>query len=160
LFTQERCGLNGRRFKMFKFRSMEPQAEKKLKDLMAHNQMAGPAFKMDNDPRVTWIGKYLRKFSIDELPQLLNVVRGEMSLVGPRPPLTQEVMNYGLWHRRRLSMRPGLTCLWQVSGRNKIKDFDQWTRLDLKYIDEWSLALDFNILVRTVPVVLSTAGAK
>lgn len=160
IFAQERCSLNGRRFKLFKFRTMGVDAESKLKDLMAHNQMAGPAFKMDNDPRITPVGKILRKFSLDELPQLWNVLHGDMSLVGPRPPLPSEVQHYGLWHRRRLSMRPGITCLWQVSGRNKITDFDEWAKLDLKYIDEWSLALDFNILLRTVPAVLSTSGAK
>jgi exopolysaccharide biosynthesis polyprenyl glycosylphosphotransferase len=159
-FKQQRCGLNGRRFMLYKFRTMVHDAESRLVELKAHNEMVGPAFKMNNDPRVTKIGKYLRKFSLDELPQLWNVLRGEMSLVGPRPPLPSEVNEYDSWHRRRLSMRPGLTCLWQVSGRNKITNFDQWMRLDLQYIDNWSTWLDLTILFRTVPVVLFGIGAK
>jgi exopolysaccharide biosynthesis polyprenyl glycosylphosphotransferase len=159
-FEQERVGLNGRTFKLYKFRTMDVDAEAKLKDLMAHNEMSGPAFKMENDPRITPIGKFLRKFSLDELPQLWNVFCGDMSLVGPRPPLVSEVKQYDDWHQRRLSMRPGITCLWQVSGRNRITNFDEWARLDLKYIDEWTLSLDFQILMRTVPAVLSASGAK
>ncbi len=160
LFSQERCSVNGRRFKLYKFRTMVKDAEGKLKELMAHNQMDGPAFKMDNDPRVTPIGKFLRKFSLDELPQFYNVFKGDMSLIGPRPPLPSEVEKYDFWQRRRLSMRPGLTCLWQVSGRNKIKDFDEWARLDLKYIDEWSPMLDTMIFLKTIPTVLFAVGAK
>jgi exopolysaccharide biosynthesis polyprenyl glycosylphosphotransferase len=160
LFSQERCSLNGRRFKLYKFRTMVVDAESKMAELMAFNQMEGPAFKMDNDPRVTKVGRILRKLSLDELPQLWNVFLGDMSLVGPRPPLPKEVQQYDFWQRRRLSMRPGITCLWQVGGRNKIKDFDEWARLDLKYIDEWSLALDFKILLKTFPVVVSGSGAK
>jgi len=160
MFAQERCSLNGRRFKLFKFRTMVVDAESKMEELMAFNQMEGPAFKMDNDPRITPIGKILRKLSLDELPQLWNVFQGDMSLVGPRPPLPKEVQQYDFWQRRRLSMRPGITCLWQVGGRNKIKDFDEWAKLDLKYIDEWSLALDFKILLKTFPVVLGGVGAK
>ena len=159
-FAQERCSLNGRRFKLYKFRTMDKDAEGKLKDLMAHNQMDGPAFKMDNDPRVTPVGKFLRKSSLDEFPQFYNVLRGDMSLIGPRPPLPKEVEKYDFWQRRRLSMRPGLTCLWQVSGRNKIKDFDEWARLDLKYIDEWSPLLDTKIFFKTIPTVLFGIGAK
>ena len=159
-FEQDRVGLNGRIFKLYKFRTMDVDAEAKLKDLLAHNEMSGPAFKMENDPRITPIGRFLRKFSLDELPQLWNVFRGDMSLVGPRPPLVSEVKQYDDWHQRRLSMRPGITCLWQVSGRNKITNFDEWARLDLKYIDEWSLSLDFQILMRTFPAVLSASGAK
>ncbi len=159
-FTQERVGLNGRRFKLYKFRTMVIDAEAKLKDLMAFNQMKGHAFKMDNDPRITKIGKFLRKFSLDELPQLWNVFHGDMSLVGPRPPLPSEVKGYDAWHQRRLSMRPGITCIWQVSGRNRISDFDEWVKLDLQYIDNWSLVLDFKILLKTIPAVLSTSGAK
>jgi exopolysaccharide biosynthesis polyprenyl glycosylphosphotransferase len=159
-FVQERCSLNGRRFKLFKFRTMVLDAEAKIAELMAFNQMEGPAFKMDNDPRITPVGKFLRKLSIDELPQLWNVFLGDMSLVGPRPPLPKEVQQYDFWQRRRLSMRPGITCLWQVGGRNTIKDFDEWAKLDLKYIDEWSLALDFKILFKTIPVVLIGSGAK
>jgi exopolysaccharide biosynthesis polyprenyl glycosylphosphotransferase len=160
IFSQERCSVNGRRFKLFKFRTMVKDAEGKLKELMAHNQMEGPAFKMDNDPRITPIGKFLRKFSLDELPQFYNVLKGDMSLIGPRPPLPSEVEKYDFWQRRRLSMRPGLTCLWQVSGRNKIKDFDEWARLDLKYIDEWSPMLDTKIFFKTIPTVLFAVGAK
>ncbi len=159
-FRQQRCGLNGRRFTLYKFRTMVQDAESRLIDLKKHNEMKGPAFKMENDPRVTSIGKWLRKLSIDELPQLWNVVRGEMSLVGPRPPIPAEVNEYDGWHRRRLTMRPGLTCLWQVSGRNKITDFDQWMKLDLQYIDNWSFWLDIKIILKTVPVVLFGVGAK
>ena len=159
-FKQERCSLNGRTFKLYKFRTMVVDAEKKLEDLLQHNEMSGPAFKMANDPRVTPIGKFLRKTSLDELPQLWNVLKGEMSLVGPRPPLPQEVAQYDHWQRRRLSMRPGITCLWQVGGRNKITDFNEWSKLDLEYIDSWSLGLDFKILFKTVPVVLLGVGAK
>ncbi len=159
-FAQERVGLNGRIFKLFKFRTMVVDAEEKLKELQAFNEMKGPAFKMENDPRITKIGRFLRKYSLDELPQLWNVFHGDMSLVGPRPPLPSEVKQYDTWHQRRLSMRPGITCLWQVGGRNRISDFDEWVRLDLKYIDNWSLALDFKILLQTIPAVLSTKGAK
>lgn len=160
IFAQERCSLNGRRFKLYKFRTMVKDAEEKLKELMVYNQMGGPAFKMDNDPRITPIGSILRKFSLDELPQFYNVFKGDMSLIGPRPPLPSEVEKYDFWQRRRLSMRPGLTCLWQVSGRNKIKDFDEWARLDLKYIDEWSPMLDTMIFFKTIPTVLFAVGAK
>jgi exopolysaccharide biosynthesis polyprenyl glycosylphosphotransferase len=159
-FKQERVGLNGRIFNLYKFRTMDMDAEARLSDLLVYNEMSGPAFKMENDPRVTAVGRFLRKFSLDELPQLWNVFHGDMSLVGPRPPLLSEVKQYDDWHKRRLSMRPGITCLWQVSGRNKISSFDDWARLDLKYIDEWTLSLDFKILMRTVPAVLSTSGAK
>lgn len=160
VFSQERSSVNGRRFKLYKFRTMDKDAEGKLNDLMVHNQMDGPAFKMDNDPRVTPVGKFLRKSSLDELPQFYNVLRGDMSLIGPRPPLPSEVEKYDFWQRRRLSMRPGLTCLWQVSGRNKIKDFDEWARLDLRYIDEWSPLLDTKIFLKTIPTVLFGIGAK
>jgi lipopolysaccharide/colanic/teichoic acid biosynthesis glycosyltransferase len=122
--------------------------------------MKGPAFKVKNDPRITRVGGVLRKLSIDELPQFWNVFKGDMSLVGPRPPLIDEVAQYDDWHRRRLSMRPGITCLWQVNGRNKITDFSQWAKLDLEYIDNWSLWLDLKILLKTIPVVLFGIGAK
>jgi exopolysaccharide biosynthesis polyprenyl glycosylphosphotransferase len=159
-FRQTRCGLNGRRFTLYKFRTMVVDADARLQELMASNEMSGPAFKMNNDPRLTPVGHILRRYSLDELPQLWNVLRGDMSLVGPRPPLDREVAQYENWHRRRLSMRPGLTCLWQVSGRNTISQFDEWMRLDLNYIENWSFWLDLKILLKTVPVVVSGAGAK
>lgn len=159
-FRQQRCSLSGRRFTLYKFRTMVVDAELKLEELLAYNEMQGPVFKMENDPRLTKAGKFLRKFSIDELPQLWNVFRGDMSLVGPRPPLPAEVDKYEPWQRRRLSMRPGITCLWQARGRNKINDFDEWMELDLEYIDNWSLWFDFKILLKTVPVVLFGIGAK
>ncbi|OHC04855.1 MAG: UDP-phosphate galactose phosphotransferase [Planctomycetes bacterium RIFCSPHIGHO2_12_39_6] len=159
-FRQKRCSLSGRRFTLYKFRTMVVDAESKLEELLAYNEMQGPVFKMENDPRLTKAGKFLRKFSIDELPQFWNVFRGDMSLVGPRPPLPAEVDKYEPWQRRRLSMRPGITCLWQARGRNKINDFDEWMELDLEYIDNWSLWFDFKILLKTVPVVLFGIGAK
>ncbi len=158
-FRQIRSGVNGRKFVLYKFRTMIEGAEKKLKDIAAYNEMEGPVFKAKNDPRITPLGRLFRKFSIDELPQLWNVLKGDMSLVGPRPPIPAEVNKYDSWHRRRLSMRPGITCLWQVSGRNKIKKFDEWMKLDLEYIDSWSLKLDFKILLKTIPVVLFGIGA-
>ena len=161
LFRQERSGLNGRPFTMLKFRSMVSDAEQRRQELEALNEMAGPVFKLSEDPRITGIGRFLRKYSIDELPQLINVLRGEMSLVGPRPLPVHEVQRFDDFsHRRRLSVKPGLTCLWQISGRNNVKDFKDWVRLDLEYIDNWSLWLDFKILVRTIPVVLAGTGAK
>jgi exopolysaccharide biosynthesis polyprenyl glycosylphosphotransferase len=161
LFRQKRCGLNGRPFTMLKFRSMVSNAEQRKHELAALNEMGGPVFKVTNDPRVTPVGRWLRKYSIDELPQLMNVLRGEMSLVGPRPLPVDEVSRFDdPAHRRRLSVRPGLTCLWQVSGRNKVRDFKDWVRLDLEYIDNWSFWLDLKILWRTIPVVLTGAGAK
>jgi len=159
LFKQERCGLNGRLFVMYKFRSMIDNAEQLRFELEALNEMDGPVFKSSRDPRITLIGKIIRRFSIDELPQLYNVLRGDMSLVGPRPPLPQEVARYVRWQRRRLSMKPGITCLWQISGRNGVS-FDDWMKLDLTYIDNWSLLLDLKILLKTVPVVLLGRGAK
>jgi exopolysaccharide biosynthesis polyprenyl glycosylphosphotransferase len=161
LFRQQRCGLNGQPFTMLKFRSMVTDAEQRKHELAALNEMGGPVFKVTNDPRVTPIGRMLRKYSIDEFPQLLNVLRGEMSLVGPRPLPVDEVERFDdPAHRRRLSVKPGLTCLWQVSGRNNVKDFTEWVRLDLEYIDNWSLWLDLKILWRTIPVVFTGTGAK
>jgi len=160
LFRQVRSGLYGRPFVFYKFRSMYIDAEEKLKELQKFNEMEGPVFKMKNDPRVTPFGRFIRKTSLDELPQLFNVLKGEMSLVGPRPPLPKEVEQYKRWQRRKLSMKPGITCVWQVSGRNEITDFDQWMKLDLWYIDNWSLWLDFNLLFRTVYVVLTMQGAR
>jgi len=161
LFRQQRCGLNGQPFTMLKFRSMNSDAEQRKHELAALNEMGGPVFKVTNDPRITPVGRILRKFSIDEFPQLFNVLRGEMSLVGPRPLPVDEVERFDdPAHRRRLSVKPGLTCLWQVSGRNNVKDFAEWVRLDLEYIDNWSLWLDLKILWRTIPVVLAGTGAK
>ena len=161
LFRQRRCGLNGRPFTMLKFRSMVSDAEQRKQELAALNEMGGPVFKVTNDPRVTGIGRLLRKYSIDEVPQLFNVLRGEMSLVGPRPLPVDEVERFDdPAHRRRLSVKPGLTCLWQVSGRNNVRDFRDWVRLDLEYIDNWSFWLDLKILWRTIPVVLFGTGAK
>lgn len=160
-FRQQRSGLNGRPFTMFKFRTMVTDAEQRKDELQAYNEMAGPVFKVTNDPRVTPIGRFLRKRSFDELPQLFNVLMGEMSLVGPRPLPVDETMQFDeLAHRRRLSVKPGLTCLWQISGRNKVTDFKEWVRLDLEYIDNWSLWLDIKILLRTIPVVIAGEGAK
>jgi exopolysaccharide biosynthesis polyprenyl glycosylphosphotransferase len=161
LFRQRRCGLNGQPFTMLKFRSMISDAEQHKQELAALNEMGGPVFKLSNDPRTTPVGRLLRKYSIDEFPQLFNVLRGEMSLVGPRPLPVDEVARFDdPAHRRRLSVKPGLTCLWQISGRNNVRDFNDWVRLDLEYIDNWSLWLDMKILWRTIPVVLSGTGAK
>ena len=159
-FKQQRCGLNGRKFTFYKFRTMFEDAEAKLESLQQFNEMQGPVFKMENDPRVTPIGKFLRKSSFDELPQLWNVIKNDMCLVGPRPPIPKEVKQYDYWQRRRLSMKPGLSCIWQVKGRNRIRDFEEWMKLDLEYIDNWSLWLDTNILLRTIPVVLFGIGAE
>lgn len=159
LFRQTRVGLNGRRFTLYKFRSMVQDAEDRKRELLHLNEMQGPVFKIKNDPRLTRIGKFLRRTSLDELPQLFNVLNGSMSIVGPRPPLPEEVAAYKAWQRRRLSMKPGLTCLWQVNGRNRITDFDRWMELDLQYIDNWSLKLDLHIFLRTIPVVLFGRGA-
>jgi exopolysaccharide biosynthesis polyprenyl glycosylphosphotransferase len=158
-FRQRRVGQNGRVFDMLKFRSMYRDAEARLEALRAQNEMSGPVFKMANDPRVTKIGKFLRKTSLDEFPQFWNVLRGEMSIVGPRPPIPAEVRQYKRWQRRRLSMKPGITCIWQISGRNNI-DFDRWMELDLQYIDEWSLWGDIQICFKTIPAVLSARGAR
>ena len=158
-FRQWRCGLNGRRFQMLKLRTMVPDAEARKADLLELNEMDGPVFKISNDPRTTGVGRVLRKWSIDELPQFWNVLMGQMSLVGPRPPTPDEVEEYRGSDRRRLSMRPGLTCLWQISGRNEI-DFEEWMRLDREYIDSWSPFGDLNIMLRTLPQVLLRRGAS
>lgn len=156
-FKQNRSGLNGRIFAVYKFRSMVSNAEELRSELEDLNEEDGPAFKIAKDPRVTWIGRLLRKTSLDELPQLINVLKGEMSLVGPRPPIPSEVEQYDIWQRRRLSMKPGITCIWQVSGRNSVA-FEQWMRMDLEYIDKWTLWLDFKLLLLTVPAVLFGSG--
>jgi len=158
IYRQIRSGVNGRKFAFYKFRSMVERAEERQEALAAYNLMNGPVFKMRNDPRITRVGRFLRKTSLDELPQLINVLKGDMSFVGPRPPIPEEVEKYEGWQRRRLSMKPGITGLWQVSGRNQI-DFDQWMKLDLEYIDNWSLWLDFKIILKTIPVVLMGKGA-
>lgn len=158
-FSQERCGLGGRRFVMYKFRSMVADAERRLHEVAALNELRGPVFKSRKDPRITRVGRWLRRLSLDEFPQLINVIRGDMSIVGPRPPLQHEVDKYERWQRRRLSMKPGLTCLWAVRGRNQIP-FEQWMAMDLEYIDEWSLWLDVQIMLWTVPAVLSGDGAS
>ena len=158
-FRQRRVGMNGREFFLYKFRSMSIDAEQRLAALRQRNEASGPVFKMTNDPRITRVGRLIRKASIDELPQFWNVLKGEMSIVGPRPPLPSEVRQYERWQRRRLSMRPGITCVWQISGRSDI-DFDQWMDLDLEYIDNWSLWADLKIFFKTIPVVLIGRGAR
>ncbi len=158
IFRQERCGLNGRRFVFYKFRSMCDNAEE-LKASVAHLNQRSTAFKIPNDPRLTRLGWFLRKFSIDEWPQLWNVLKGDMSLVGPRPAVPEEVEMYQRWQRRRLRMRPGLTCLWAVAGRDAL-DFETWMKMDMQYIDTWSLALDWKIILRTIPRVLTGRGAS
>jgi exopolysaccharide biosynthesis polyprenyl glycosylphosphotransferase len=157
IFRQVRCGLNGRRFVCYKFRSMCVDAET-MKSALEHMSDRRTAFKIFHDPRLTFVGRYLRKFSVDEWPQLWNVLKGEMSLVGPRPAVPEEVANYQRWQRRRLRMRPGLTCLWAINGRDQL-DFETWMKLDMQYIDRWSLALDWMIIMRTIPHVLLGKGA-
>ena len=159
LFRQTRTGLHGRPFQMLKFRTMVANAEELKAALAKQNEVDGPVFKMKKDPRITAVGRILRKFSIDELPQLINVLRGDMSVVGPRPPLPNEVAKYEPWQRRRLSVRPGLTCIWQVSGRNEIS-FEQWMYMDLQYIDTWSFSKDIGLILKTFPVVLTPPRAS
>jgi lipopolysaccharide/colanic/teichoic acid biosynthesis glycosyltransferase len=157
-YGQVRVGKDGRPFRMLKFRSMRRDADGLLAELQQLNEVTGPMFKIRRDPRITRVGGFLRRYSLDELPQLINVVRGEMSLVGPRPPLPGEVERYEDWQLARLRALPGITGLWQVSGRTEVA-FDEMVRLDLQYMRNWSLALDVEILVRTIPAVLSTRGA-
>ena len=160
-FRQQRSGLSGAPFEILKFRTMTTNAEQLKHELAAMNEMSGPVFKVTNDPRITPVGKWLRQWSLDELPQLFNVLKGEMSLVGPRPLPVDEVKRFNdLAHRRRLSVKPGLTCLWQIGGRNQISDFREWVRLDLEYIDNWSIWLDLKILLLTPTAVLRGTGAK
>jgi exopolysaccharide biosynthesis polyprenyl glycosylphosphotransferase len=157
-FRQIRSGLNGRKFTMYKFRTMEMDAERKREVLAAHNELDGPAFKMKDDPRLTGVGRYMRKLSLDEFPQLINVLNGEMSLVGPRPLPVCEAAQCQPWQRRRTSMKPGMTCIWQVSGRNNIS-FNRWIEMDLEYIDNWSLKLDLKLLLETIPAIFKGHGA-
>lgn len=159
LFRQVRCGLNGRKFELLKLRTMVLDADSRKESLLPMNEMSGPVFKIKRDPRVTRLGAYLRRFSVDELPQLWNVLAGDMALVGPRPPIPEEVTRYERWQRRRLSMKPGMTGLWQVSGRSDV-DFGEWIELDLRYIDNWSFWLDLKILLKTFPAVISGKGAQ
>lgn len=159
-FSQTRIGKNGRRFKIYKFRSMYIDAEERKKELMDRNEMKGLMFKMEDDPRITKVGKFIRKTSIDEFPQFYNVLMGDMSLVGTRPPTEDEFKQYSLYYRRRLCMTPGLTGMWQVSGRSDIEDFEEVVRLDLEYIDNWSLGLDIKILLKTVWVIFAGKGSK
>jgi exopolysaccharide biosynthesis polyprenyl glycosylphosphotransferase len=158
-FIQERVGLNKRRFKMFKFRTMCVDADRRQSQLEALNEADGPVFKIKNDPRVTQVGKWLRKTSLDELPQLINVLLGDLSLVGPRPLPERDFQKFNqLWFNRRFSVKPGITCVWQISGRSETS-FDKWILQDLEYIDKWSLGLDFKILVKTIPAVIRGSGA-
>ena len=158
-FVQNRVGMNQRQFRLYKFRSMVVDAEKRKLDLQHLNERDGPAFKIENDPRTTAIGRFIRKMSIDELPQLFNVLSGEMSLVGPRPPLPDEVKRYEWLFRKRLSVKPGITCIWQISGRNSVS-FEDWMEMDHEYIENWSLMLDLKILFKTIPAVLLSKGAS
>jgi len=158
-YKQERLGKNGRKFMVYKFRTMVNKADELRRELAEMNEADGPVFKIKNDPRIIpWIGTFLRRSNLDELPQLFNVLKGEMSLVGPRPPITSEVNEYSIWQRRRLSMKPGMTCIWQIApGRNELS-FDEWMKMDLRYIDTWSLLNDFKILVLTAKSVLTGSG--
>jgi len=159
IFQQERVGLNKRKFKVYKFRTMVEEAEKLMPQLEMLNEVSGPVFKIKNDPRITAIGRILRRTSVDELPQLFNVIKGDMSLVGPRPLPVRDYEGFSEdWQRRRFSVKPGITCLWQINGRSSI-GFDRWMELDLQYVDEWSLWLDMKILARTIPAVLRGSGA-
>jgi exopolysaccharide biosynthesis polyprenyl glycosylphosphotransferase len=159
LFRQVRVGLHGAHFNLLKFRSMVVNADAMKDQLLAQNEQKGPVFKMKRDPRVTAIGRFIRKFSIDELPQLINILRGDMTIVGPRPAVPREVAQYKVWQRRRLSVRPGLTCYWQVGGRNEI-GFEEWMQLDLRYVDNWNLKIDAELILKTFPVVLFGKGAS
>ncbi|MDB1941595.1 sugar transferase [Clostridium tertium] len=158
IFSQSRIGLNGKEFKMYKFRSMVQNAEELKEKLAKQNEMSGPMFKMKNDPRVTKVGKFIRKTSIDELPQLLNILKGDMTLVGPRPSLPREVEKFESWMLKRLEVKPGLTCYWQVSGRNNI-DFYEWMKLDLKYVNDMGFWLDIKLIFKTVTVLFGDKNA-
>ncbi len=159
-FIQERVGLGKRRFRLYKFRTMVADAEKRMKEIEHLNEVSGPVFKIKDDPRITRTGKFLRKTSIDELPQLINVLKGDMSLVGPRPLPVRDYNGFDQdWHRRRFSVRPGITCLWQVNGRSNVS-FEKWMKLDMEYIDKWSLLFDLRILAKTIPAVVKGSGAS
>lgn len=158
-FVQDRCGKDGKIFKMYKFRSMYIDAEERLKDLLDKNEMSGPVFKIKDDPRITRVGKFIRKTSIDELPQLINVLKGDMSLVGPRPPIVREVRQYNAYQMQRLLVKPGLTCYWQVYGRNKINNFDDWVELDIKYIRERNIFIDLKLIFKTFFVLFGDENA-
>jgi exopolysaccharide biosynthesis polyprenyl glycosylphosphotransferase len=160
IFSQQRVGVNGRIFRFYKFRSMYVDAEARKAELMEQNEMKGLMFKMENDPRVTKVGAFIRKTSLDELPQFWNVLKGDMSLVGTRPPTVDEYQKYSYYQKRRISFRPGITGLWQISGRSDITDFDEVVKLDLEYIDNWSLLLDLKIILKTILVVFRGSGAK
>lgn len=157
-FLQERVGRNGEIFEMFKFRTMYKDADRRLSELQARNEQNGPVFKIRRDPRITPLGRHLRRWSLDELPQLFNVLEGAMSLVGPRPPLPDEVRNYRDWEAQRLLVKPGLTCIWQVNGRSEI-DFETWVQMDIEYIANWSLTTDFKLMAKTLPAVVRGEGA-
>ena len=159
LYTWNVIGLGGKPIKSWKFRSMVQNADQLKEQLQVQNEMSGPVFKMKNDPRITKIGYFIRKYSIDELPQLFSVLKGDLSLVGPRPPGPHEWIHYLPWQRRKVSVRPGITCIWQISGRNKVSDFEEWVKMDLEYIDNWSLWLDLKILFKTILVVITAKGA-
>lgn len=160
LYRLHWLGKNGKPFVGYKFRTMVPDADRLKQQLLALNEMQGPVFKMRNDPRVTRLGRFLRRFSLDELPQLYSVLKGDLSLVGPRAPLKEEAEKFEFWQRRKLSVKPGITCLWQINGRNEIRDFSQWARLDLQYIHSASIPLDLKIMLKTIPAVLSGRGAS
>ena len=153
-------GKGGRYFTGYKFRTMFENADAIKEELLSRNEMKGPMFKIKNDPRITPAGRWLRRYSLDELPQLWSVLKGDMSLVGPRPPLQTEFERFTEWQKRKIQVKPGITCLWQIRGRNRIDDFDDWVRLDLEYIEHWSLWLDFKILLKTIPAVLTARGAS
>ncbi|HEU4929588.1 MAG TPA: sugar transferase [Candidatus Krumholzibacteria bacterium] len=157
-YRQERIGMRGRPFRFYKFRSMRADSDRLRADLEARNELAGPVFKMKNDPRVTAVGQFLRRSSLDEIPQIFNVLKGDMSIVGPRPALPGEVARYEAWHRRRLDVKPGITCLWQVAGRSQV-GFDEWMRLDIEYMSRRSLRTDVAIFLKTVPAVIARRGA-
>lgn len=158
LYYWKVVGREGRFFTSYKFRTMVVNADKLKKKLLVQNQMSGPVFKMKQDPRITPLGRFLRKYSLDELPQLWSVIKGDMSLVGPRPPLQTEYLEYEEWQKRKLSVTPGMTCLWQVNGRNEIRNFNDWVKMDLEYIDNWSLGLDIKILLQTILAVFRGSG--